>query len=58
MIIAYFKRKRAEKKYRLRKQIAKEAYKIFIGSNENLNPENVAKADAFCKGGRFALKLK
>lgn len=56
MIIAYFKRKRAEKRDRLKKLIAREAYKTFIGSNENLSPENVAKADAFCKGGKFALK--
>jgi hypothetical protein len=57
-IMTYFKRKRIEKEFNQKRIIAKEAYRIFIGSNENLNPDNIAKADAFIKGGKFSMKLK
>ena len=58
MIVKYFKRKRIEREQNLKRMIAKEAYRIFIGSRENLNPENVSRADAFVKGAKFALKMK
>lgn len=37
-----------------RKRVAKEAYKRFIGKPVNLNAQNVAKAQAFCDGAKFA----
>jgi hypothetical protein len=44
------------KQFEFRKKIAKEAYKRYIGNRKNITPENVAKANAFCMGARFAVQ--
>jgi len=43
--------------FEIRKQIAKEAYRIFIKDNKNLTPEIFEKANAFCLGAKFQRKL-
>ena len=42
----------------IRKKIAQEAYKKFIGNNKNLTPEKFREANAFCMGASFQRTIK
>lgn len=41
----------------IRKEVAREAYNRFIGSNKNLTPEKFREANAFCMGASFQRKI-